>query len=304
MAQISDYTDYKTGTTSEEQSKLVETGKVVFSGKTTDNGDYETKSVALSELKSAGVPDIGTDTNRGRFLGVKENADELQWVPPLQIQNNDAPYGGYTSLIGNKSTIKLFSGLYYNKDSAGIGIKCDTNGGLVATKANGIGISTTNSHTGDVLTMTADGIVWAAPTATIDTTGAQEGYVLTYTNNTVGWSAPSGGGGGGQIVIDYDINHDTATYNGQSLTANAAVALCNENPNMSVNIFWIEDDYKEAIGVAQLTRIYPVQGLMFVMQHFDSSGTVAEYIVIKAIPDSSDGVWLHYTVNLAEPQEP
>lgn len=52
MAQLNAYNDYKTGTTAEEQSKLVETGRVVFSGKTTDNGDYQTKSVALSELMS------------------------------------------------------------------------------------------------------------------------------------------------------------------------------------------------------------------------------------------------------------
>ena len=164
MAQISDYTDYKTGTTSEEQSKLVETGKVVFSGKTTDNGDYQTKSVALSELKSAGVPDIGTDTNRGKFLGVKTNADELQWVSPLALENNDPPYGGFTPLIGTKSNIKLYNGLFYDNSSGGMGIKFNSHGGLVSTKGDGIGIKTTDAHTGDVLTMTADGIVWAAPT--------------------------------------------------------------------------------------------------------------------------------------------
>lgn len=269
MAQISDYTDYKTGTTSEEQSKLVETGKVVFSGKTTDNGDYETKSVALSELKSAGVPDIGTDTNRGKFLGVKENADELQWVPPLQIQNNDAPYGGYTSLIGTKSTIKLFSGLYYNKDSAGIGIKCDPAGGLVATKADGIGIKTTNSHTGDVLTMTADGIVWAAPSG--------------------------GGGSNGQIIISYDEATKVATYNGQSITTDAAIALCNDNPNMVVNIFYTDTEtgVTYPVGVAPLSRVYEDQGLMFSMQMFGSDGSVEQYIIVWA---TSGRDWKHEEV--------
>lgn len=164
MSQISDYTDYKTGTTAEEQSKLVETGKVVFSGKTTDNGDYQTKSVSLSELKSAGIPDIGTETNRGKFLGVKSNADELRWVSPLQIRHNDPPYGGYTPLIDEKSSIKLYNGLFYDNSSGGIGLKCNSNGGLVAHNVDGIGIKTTDAHTGDILTMTADGIVWAAPT--------------------------------------------------------------------------------------------------------------------------------------------
>jgi len=294
MAQISDYTDYKTGTTASEQTKLVETGKVVFSGKTTDEGDYQTKSVALSELKSAGIPDIGTDTNRGKFLGVKSNADELRWVSPLQIQHKDPPYGGYTPLIDDKSSIKLYNGLFYDNSSGGIGLKCNSNGGLVAHNVDGIGIKTTDAHTGDVLTMTADGIVWAAPTATIDTTGAQNGYVLTYNNNTVGWAAPSGGGGG-QIVIDYDISTDTATRNGQSLTANAAIALCNENPNMSVNIFWTNDGHKVAQGVAQLTRIYEERGLIFAMQQFESTGTVEQYLVIKAVPGSPDGVWSHTT---------
>ena len=103
MAQISDYTDYKTGTTSEEQSKLVETGKVVFSGKTTDNGDYQTKSVALSELKSAGVPDIGTDTNRGKFLGVKINADELVWATPTATIDTTGAQDGYVLTYNNNT---------------------------------------------------------------------------------------------------------------------------------------------------------------------------------------------------------
>ena len=64
MARISDYTDYKTGTTSEEQSKLLETGKVVFAGKTTNNGDYQTKSVALSELVKSELPTRNASENR------------------------------------------------------------------------------------------------------------------------------------------------------------------------------------------------------------------------------------------------
>ena len=306
MAQMNSYTDYKSGTTSAEQEKLLETGKVLFSGKKTDNGDPITLSIPVSELGGSDLPDVGTNTNRGKFLAVKTNKDELEWTAPLYIENdeewvNNQPQ--YTPLINTKSKVKLYSGLHYNNDSAGIGIRCKANGGLHASD-DGIEIKTDNVQAGQVLTYTAEGIVWAnAPAATIDTTGANDGDVLTFKSGTgITWAAPSGGGSSGQIIIEYDCADSSATYNGQPITANAAIALCDENPNMVVNIFNTYQGHKYSWGSAPLSRIYEKRGLIFSMQQFSSNGGVEEYLIVHAVPGDGDpesaypdGYWSHET---------
>ena len=82
MAKMNSYADYKSGTTSGEQEKLLETGKVLFSGKKTANGDPVTLSIPVSELVSDGgsdIPDVGSNTNRGKVLSVAHDSDEMVW---------------------------------------------------------------------------------------------------------------------------------------------------------------------------------------------------------------------------------
>lgn len=106
------------------------------------------------------------------------------------------------------------------------------------------------------------------------------------TSNLIAGGGGGGGGSNGQIVISYDEATKVATYNGQPITTDAAVALCNDNPNMAVNIFYTdtEEGITYPVGVAPLSRVYPDQGLMFSMQMFESGGSVEEYVIVWATP--------------------
>ena len=80
-----------------------------------------------------------------------------------------------------------------------------------------------------------------------------------------------------------------------SITTDAAIALCNDNPNMVVNIFYTDTEtgVTYPVGVAPLSRVYEDQGLMFSMQMFSSDGSVEQYIIVWA---TSGRDWKHEEV--------
>ena len=106
MAQMNSYTDYKSGTTSAEQEKLLETGKVLFSGKKTENGDPVTMSVPLSELKASG----NSSGNSGGGMSVATATPEYsnkddQWGNKFRIINVDVENNTYTKVLAYTNDI-------------------------------------------------------------------------------------------------------------------------------------------------------------------------------------------------------
>lgn len=94
MAQMNSYTDYKSGTTSEEQTKLLETGKVLFSGKKTENGDPVTLSIPVSELKASGNNSgnsgggMSMSTATPEYSNKDEGSDFHARIIKVNVENN------------------------------------------------------------------------------------------------------------------------------------------------------------------------------------------------------------------------
>lgn len=96
MAKISTYKNYVTGKTTDEVDKFKETGVLPVSGKYTENGNMETKSIALSDLAGSGLPDT-TGHNQGDVLEIGANGPE--WSAP-------SSGGGSGMTMGQTTTIQ------------------------------------------------------------------------------------------------------------------------------------------------------------------------------------------------------
>lgn len=144
---------------------------------------------------------------------------------------------------------------------------------------------------GQVLTVTsADGKTgWRSALPT----GGSNGYVLTKTANGPAWQEPSGGGGGGssETIIIYDVTTDTATYNGEPLSADDARALFDADPDVKMKVYASYEGQLYSRGVAYPAVDYPDQGLWFMMKQIDSSGGDDSTIIIAC-----DNIWSHKAI--------